>query len=39
VDIGQEVSAMRLDVRFDEANLKTVQAADEMLATLLKIRT
>lgn len=38
VDLGQELPEMSLNSRFYEANLKTIQTADEMLGSLLKIK-
>ena len=38
VDLGQELPEMSLNSRFYEANLKTLQTADEMLGSLLKIK-
>lgn len=38
VDIGEELPAMSLNAHFYKANLKTIQAADEMLGSLLKTK-
>jgi len=38
VDIGQELPELSLNTRCYEANLKTLQTADEMLGGLLKIK-
>jgi flagellar basal-body rod protein FlgC len=38
VDIGQELPELSLNSRLYEANLKTLQTADEMLGSLLKIK-
>ena len=38
VDLGHELPEMNLNATFYKANLKTVQAADEMLGSLLKIK-
>lgn len=38
VDLAQELPEMGLNSRYYQANLKTLQTADEMLGSLLKIK-
>lgn len=38
VDIAQELPESSVNARFYQANLKTLQTADEMLGSLLKIK-
>jgi flagellar hook protein FlgE len=38
VDIAQELPEMSINAQMYKANLKTLQAADEMLGSLLKTR-
>ncbi|MBU1140182.1 MAG: flagellar basal body protein [Proteobacteria bacterium] len=38
VDLGQELPESTTTVRFYQANLKTLQVADEMMGSLLKLK-
>jgi len=38
VDLGQELPEASINSRFYQANLKTLQVADEMLGSLLKLK-
>lgn len=38
VDLGQELPEMNVNSRFYQANLKTLQVADEMLGSLIKTK-
>ncbi len=38
VDLAQELTETTINTRFYQANLKTLQAADEMLGNLLEIK-
>jgi flagellar basal-body rod protein FlgC len=38
VDLGQELPEMSLNSNFYKANLKTLQVADEMVGSLLKLK-
>lgn len=38
VDLGQELPETSMNTRFYQANLKTLEATDEMLGSLLKLK-